>query len=121
MASTKATNNRVAWTYTTGDAEAFRTSAKAVYVLGGDAAKFGGEAASPAMRALPASFKTRKVICVDAVSGASRAVVAYDTACDIWTTPGTTVTLNLLGTDTVFTATSDHVSERYGRSTKQQT
>jgi hypothetical protein len=120
MATTKVDNNRVAWTYTTADGEAFRTSAKAVYVLGADAAKFGGSAAAASMRPLPASVRTRKVIMVDPVSGASRAVVAYETTATIWTTPGTTLTLNKNGTDTVFDATTDQVSERYGRATKQQ-
>jgi hypothetical protein len=113
-------NNRIAWTYTTNDNEAFRTSAKEVYVNDVvDGAKYGGAAAAGSVRPLPASFRTRKVVCVDA-AGASRAVVAYTTAAAIWTTPGTTVTLNKNGADVVFTATGDHVSERYGRSTKQQ-
>lgn len=114
-------NNRIAWTYTTNDGEAFRTSAKQVYVQDvTDGAKYGGSAALGSVRALPASFKTRKVVCVDA-DGASRAVVAYTTTATIWTTPGTIVTLNKNGADVAFTATGDHISERYGRSTKQQT
>lgn len=120
MATTKADNNRVAWTYTTNDSEAFRTSAKAVYVGGGDAAKFGGSAAAGSMRALPASFKTRKAVVVDA-AGATRAVVVYDTEAALWTTPGTTVTLDKNGVDTVFTSDGNLQAERYGRSTKQQT
>jgi hypothetical protein len=119
MATTKADNNRVAWTYTTNDSEAFRTSAKAVYVTGGDAAKFGGSAAAGSVRALPSSFRTRKAIVVDS-AGASRTVVCYDTACALWTTPGTTVTLDKNGVDTTFTSSGDLVTERYGRSTKQQ-
>ncbi len=121
MATTRVDGNRVAWTYTTTDGETFRTSAKNVYVNDvTDGAKFGGSAAAGSVRPLPASFKTRKVVCVDA-TGVSRAVVAYDTTCALWATPGTTVTLNKNGVDTVFTATTDHISERYGRATKQQT
>jgi hypothetical protein len=120
MATTKVDNNRIAWTYTTNDAEAFRTSAKYVYVgTGDDAAKFGGSAAAASMRALPASFRTRKALVVDA-AGATRAVVVYETDAALWTTPGTTVTLNKNGVDTVFTSSGDLKPERYGRSTKQQ-
>lgn len=112
--------NRIAWRYTTDDGEQFRTSAKAVYVTDvTDGAKYGGAAAAGSMRPLPASFRPRKVRMVDA-AGATRDVVAYSTTATIWTTPGTTLTLNKNGADVEFTASSDHVNERYGRATKQQ-
>ena len=119
MATTKADNNRVGWGYVTNDAETFRTSAKAVYVLGGDAAKFGGAAALGSVRSLPSSFKVRRAVVVDA-AGTSRAVVCYTTSATLWTTPGTTVTLDKNGVDTVFTSDGTLYNERYGRSTKQQ-
>jgi len=120
MASTKADNNRVAWTYTTHDGEDFRVSAKAVYVLDGtDGAKYGGSAASANLRPLPTSFRMRQVKCTDA-AGATRAVVAYEETATIWTTAGTQLTLNKNGVDTTFETSSDLIPERYGRQTKQQ-
>lgn len=116
----KANNNRVAWTYTTNDGEAFRVSAKALYVLDAtDGSKYGGSAALGAVRPLPSSFKMRTVDVVSA-SGSTRRVVCYDTTCALWTTPGTHVTLSFYGVDTDFESTSQQHSESYGRQTKQQ-
>lgn len=114
-------NNRVAWTYTTNDNEAFRISAKACYVLDvTDGAKYGGTAAAGSMRALPSSFRPRRVACVNTASGVTRWVIAYTTAAAIWTTVGTSITLNLNGADVAFLSSADRRDERYGRSTKQQ-
>lgn len=116
----KGNNNRVAWTYTTNDGEAFRVSAKAVYVSDvTDGAKYGGSAAAGSVRPLPASFKMRSVDIVSA-TGVTRRAICYDTTCDLWTTPGTQVTRSYLGVDTLFTSTSQQHSESYGQQTKQQ-
>lgn len=116
----KGNNNRIAWRYTTADGENFRVSAKAVYVGDvTDGAKYGGQAAPGDMRPLPASFKMRSVDAVSA-AGVTRRIICYDTTCDCWATPGTTVTRSYMGVDTVFTTTSQQHSESYGSQTKQQ-
>lgn len=105
MASTKADNNRVAWTYTDDNAHAWRTSAKAVYVLDGtDGAKFGGSAGSESDELKPHSIRMRMVKCKSA-GHPMKYVVAYETDATVWTTPGTEVTLNLNGVDVVYTTT----------------
>jgi hypothetical protein len=113
-----ASDNRVAWGYVDDDAETMRVSAKGVYVLGADAAKYGGAAAAGSVKAKPAGMRMRGVLCVDA-TGYTIVAICYTTAATLWTTPGTTVTRNRLGLDVVFTATSQHVSEKRGRQCKQ--
>lgn len=107
MTSLKASNNRVAWTYTDDQGNDYAISAKALYVTDGtDGAKYGGSAASASVKAIPGNFRPRRVQCVDA-SGNQRWVVAYELSATIWTTPGTTLVLNYLGSDVSFT-TTDH-------------
>jgi hypothetical protein len=119
MASTKAPGNRVAWGYTDNDGTTWRVSAKAAYVLDGtDGAKFGGAAALSSVRGKPAGLQMRAVICTSA-AGVSRAVVCYSTTATLWTTPGTSVTLNENGVDVAYTSTSDQRPERRGKQAKQ--
>lgn len=115
MASTKATNNKCAWTYTDNYGNDYRVSAKSVYVLDGtDGAKYGGGAAANSLIGKPRGLQMRKVKCTDA-AGNVKYVVAYTEAATIWTTPGTVLTLDLNGTDTAFTTTGHKTSEREGK------
>lgn len=115
MASAKANNNRVAWTYTDDQGNDWAISAKAVYVLDPtDGAKYGGSAAGADVEPIPGNMKPRRVCMVDA-SGNQRYVVAYETTATIWATPGTQCTLDYYGTDTTFTASKRHRGERLNK------
>lgn len=112
MASTKADNNRVAWTYTDDESQDWAISAKAVYVLDGtDGSKYGGAAATASDRRIPADIKPRKVK-MSASGQPDKYVIAYDSAATIWTTPGTTLTLCVNGVDVVYTAQKQKRRER---------
>jgi hypothetical protein len=112
MASTKADNNRVVWTYVDDDGTNHAVSAKAVYVLDGtDGAKYGGSAPAASVAAKPNQLKMRAVKCVSAGAPAIWLTV-YTTGCDLWATPGTTVTRNLNGVDTVYTSTKGRRGEK---------
>lgn len=115
MASLKASNNRVAWTYTDHLGNDYAISAKAAYVLDPtDGAKYGGSAAGAGVESIPGNFKPRRVCCVDA-SGNQRWVIAYETTATIYTTPGTQVTLNYFGQDVLFTSTDRIREEKLAR------
>jgi hypothetical protein len=120
MPSTKADNNRVSWAYSDDSTppEVFAVSAKAVYVLGADAAKFGGSASEAANRRIPKELKMRKVKCI-AAGHPDKWVPCYSTACDLWTTPGTTVTLDLNGVDVSYASTKYKRSEKARDTTRQ--
>lgn len=119
MASTKADNNRVAWTYTDKKSTAYAISAKAVYVLDGtDGVKYGGSAASASNRRIPLDLKPRRVKCTSD-GKPDKWVIAYSTAATIYTTPGTTLTLDCNGVDTVYT-TTDVIREEKWRDTTRQ-
>jgi hypothetical protein len=112
MASTKADNNRVVWTYTYKTATTYAVSAKAVYVLDGtDGAKYGGSAPAASVLPKPKGLRMRAVKCISAGHPAIW-VVCYTAACDLYTTPGTQVTRNLNGVDTVYDATATVRAER---------
>lgn len=112
MATTKADNNRVVWQYTDDNGADWAVSAKAVYVLDGtDGAKYGGSAPAATVPSIPRQLRMRAVKCVAAGSPA-KWIPVYETDADLWTTPGTTVTRNLNGTDVVYTATKGHRGER---------
>lgn len=117
MASTKASRNKVRWTYTDDGAVEYATSADAVYVLDPtDGAKYGGSAAALDVPDIPRGFRKRAVRCVG--GGVARWIPAYTVASDLWTTPGTTLSRDLLGTDTAFTSTAKRRGERHsGRAT----
>lgn len=119
MASTKADGNRVVWTYTDDAARDWAVSAKAVYVLDAtDGAKYGGSAASASTVAKPRQLRMRAVKCVSS-AGKAIYIPVYSTSAALWTTAGTTVTRDLNGTDTIFTATSTKRGERYRDTTRQ--
>lgn len=102
MASTMASNDRTSWQYTDDTGTVWAISAKSVYVTGVDAAKYGGAAADTTHDPIPGNFKPRRAQFIDA-TGNVKWVVCYTTAAAAWATPGTTLTLNLRGVDTVFT------------------
>lgn len=108
----KQSGNRVAWTYTDDQGNDWAISAKGAYVLDPtDGAKYGGSAASASVAPIPGNFRPRRVCCVDA-SGNQRYVIAYETTATIWSTPGTSLSLNYFGTDTAFTTTVRTRGER---------
>jgi len=113
MASLFADNNRVAWTYTDGRGAGtnYRVSAKAVYVLGADAADYGGEAAAGTVPPIPKQIRMRKAK-VTSAGNPALWVTVYDTECALWTTPGTSITRNLNGEDVVYVSTGDKREER---------
>jgi hypothetical protein len=114
MANTKQNRNAVAWTYTDGSSQDWRVSARAVYVLDiTDGAKYGGEAAASNVQGKPKGLRMRAVYCTS--GGVKTLIPCYDTACDLWTTPGTSVVRNLNGVDATFTSTKDKREEKGGR------
>lgn len=120
MATTKVDNNKVAWTYTDNNAETYRVSAKSVYVLDGtDGAKYGGSAASAALKAKPKGLRMRGVYCTSA-AGKTILVTAYEPTATVFATPGTTVTRNINGVDVVVTSTAMQLAERSGKQAKEQ-
>lgn len=120
MASTKADKNRVAWKYTDHLANEYAISAPAVYVLDGvDGAKYGGGAAAATDLALPGGFRPRRVRCISA-GKPDRWLIAYTEAAALWTTPGTTVTRDVNGVDTVYTSTADALGEKLNRAGTRQ-
>lgn len=121
MASTKADNNRVAWTYTDDKNRAWRVSAKAVYVNDvTDGAKYGGSAAASSVQRIPKELKMRKVKCTSA-GKPDKWMVAYETDAAIWTTPGTVLTLDTNGVDAVFEASETTRGEKRRDTTTQST
>lgn len=112
MASTKADNNRVVWTYTDDAAADYAVSAKAVYVLDGtDGVKYGGEAPAATVPAKPNQLRMRATKCVSSGKPALW-IPVYETTAALWTTPGTTVVRNINGLDATYTSTRGHRSER---------
>src|SRR5512146_337561 len=104
MASTKADNNREAWTYISDTNDEFLISSKTVYTSDvTDGAKYGGHQANGQEVPLPRQFRPRAVKCTDA-TGFAIWVTAYANDATI-VTAGTTVTRNKNGTDTEFTST----------------
>ena len=111
MATTMAGNNRLVWQYTDDNDTDWAISAKSVYMLGADAAKYGGGAPEPAVPAIPQQIRPRRVKCV--ASGKPDAwVIAYETDATIWTTPGTELLLFRGGIDVTYTSTKGKRGER---------
>lgn len=120
MASTKADNNRVAWTYIDKKDTNYTISAKAVYVLDvTDGSKYGGSVGSNADRRIPKDLKPRRVKMTSA-GKPDKWVIAYSTTATIYTTPGTTLTLDCNGVDTLYSST-DVIREEKWRDTTRQT
>lgn len=118
MPSLKAVNTRILWKYTTGNGSNYAVAAKTVYVSDAtDGAKYGGSAPAATVPSLPNKFRMRAVKVVDAAED-SIWIPVYTEAAALWTTPGTTVTRNKSGTDTVFTATDQTRGERAERKGK---
>lgn len=115
MASTKADGTKVAWTYSNdlGTTD-YTISAKVVYVVGADAAKFGGTRAVPGNIGIPNGYKPRRVKVVGPVKEI-RWPIVYDVAAALWTTPGTTVTMDVAGVDVVMTADGTKRAEKAER------
>lgn len=119
MASTKADNNRVCWRYTTNDGVNYAISAKAVYVKDAtDGAKYGGGAGQDEDRRIPKDLKPRRVKC-RADGKPDKWVIAYQTSATIYTTPGTTLTLDCNGVDVAYTTTKIVREEKYRDTTRQ--
>lgn len=116
MTSALATNERVAWGYTTDAPEATYviSAKKAIMETSGNDAKLGGAAATTSQLGIPNELKPRKVKCVDA-SGHAVWVICYTTSATLWTTPGTAIQLNYHGVDTAFESTAFKRGESKGR------
>jgi hypothetical protein len=115
MASTKASNAKTAWQYQNDRGDATYTiQAKTAYVLGGDAAAFGGQAAIAGDISIPNGYKPRRVKVVSSAK-VIRWPIVYDVAATLWTTAGTTVTLDILGVDTVMTSDGTRRPEKAER------
>jgi hypothetical protein len=114
VASTMAPNDRILWTYTDDNSTDYGVAAKAVYVGGADAAKYGGEECVTELPSIPNGLRPRCVKC-KGTNGSTRWMIAYDLTATIWTTPGTTLTLNSNGVDVVFTAQRTKRGERLER------
>jgi len=118
MPSLKAVNTRILWKYTTAGGLGYAVAAKNVYVSDvTDGAKYGGSAPAATVPSLPNKFRMRAVKLVDAAAQTIW-IPVYTEAAALWTTPGTTVTRNKSGTDTVFTATDQTRGERAERKGK---
>lgn len=105
MASTKASNDRVAIQYIDEKGRKWRISGKSVYALDGtDGVKVGGVAADGTeIGALPTHFRPRRAQFVNLLNGESRYVICYTNTCAAWDTEGTTLTLDERGVDAVYT------------------
>jgi hypothetical protein len=120
MASTKADNNRVAWTYTTDRGTAYRVSAKAVYVLDGtDGTKYGGSAAASTVPKLPKGFRMRAIACTSS-GHPDKYIPCYTTAAMLYTIPGTSVTRDVNGIDAAYLAADRARAEHEPRDTTRQ-
>lgn len=120
MASTKADNNRCAWTYTDRKGVVYAISAKTVYVQDvTDGAKYGGAAASGTNRRIPKDLKPRRVKCT-AAGQPDKWMIAYSTTATIYTTPGTSLVLDSNGVDVTY-ETTDKIREETWRDTTRQT
>jgi len=119
LASTKADNNRVSWVYADDSGGEYAISAKAVYVLDGtDGTKYGGSASQSDNRRIPKELKPRRVKCVSA-GKPDKWMIAYETTAAIWTTAGTTLTLDVNGVDTVYATTLAKRGEKSRDTTRQ--
>ena len=105
MASTKASNDRVAWQYTDNAGNKWTISAKSVYVTDvTDGPKLGGALSDGTeLGPLPGNFRPRKACFVDTATKAIRRyIVCYESDAAAFTNTATTLTLNYRGVDTAF-------------------
>lgn len=119
MASTKADNNRCAIRYVSDDGNNYAISAKVVYALDvTDGTKYGATAAQATDLRIPKDMKPRRVKC-SAANSPDKWVVVYNTTAAAWTTPGTTLTLDLNGVDTTYTVQAVKRNEKRRDTTRQ--
>lgn len=120
MPSTKADNNRVAWTYTSDRGTAYRVSAKAVYVLDAtDGAKYGGTAAASTVAKLPRGFRMRAIAATSS-GKPDKYIVCYTPAATLYTTAGTSVTRDVNGVDAAYLSADRARGEKEPRDTTRQ-
>jgi len=107
--------NALAWQYTDDDGNTWTRRAKKAItdqVNGSSEVLVGGEAASTSDNVIKvALIRPRAVYCDNDTYG-RKAVVCYDTTCDLWTTPGTTINLNCQGDSRAFVSTRFKLKER---------
>lgn len=109
--------NKIRWTYVSDMGTSYAVAATKAIT---DQAKAGGSAAATTVPRLPQHIKPRYV---KVANGSTvRKVICYDTTCDLWTTAGTVVTLELNGADVVFTrvATEEATVGQRARDTTRQ-
>jgi len=114
-----ASTNRVAWTYTSDASRGgvdYRVSALKTMT---DQAVSGGGAAASSVPPKPAGLHMRGVYVSDG-AGHLRKAIAYTEDADILT-PGTAVTVSILGTATACTSTGTKIPERIRNATTQST
>ena|ERR1700693_5656683 len=99
--------SRRSWKYTDDDGNTYRVSAEADLVSQADV---GGSAIAGTEPNLPPRFRMRKRYVSN--GSVTRAVTCYDTACALWTTPGTTVNLMLNSVSVSFAATDTRLGEK---------
>lgn len=121
MANTVQDNNRIAWKYTDKNNVVYAVSAKKVYVEHvTDGTKYGGGAAEASNRRIPKDLKPRRVKCISS-GKPDKWMIAYETDATIYTTPGTTLTLNVNGVDATYTTTQTVREEKWRDTTRQST
>jgi hypothetical protein len=112
MASTKAGGAKTAWTYSNDlGTKNYTIAAKTAYVVGDDSAKFGGSAAVAANDSIPNGYKPRRAKVVSAAK-VIRWPICYTVDATLWTTSGTTVTMDIDGVDTVMTSDGTKRAEK---------
>lgn len=112
-----ASEERIWGTYVTdAPAQSYNIATKKVLVTAvGNAAKLGYAAGNADQEGIPNELRVRRVKCVDA-AGHARWVPCYTDDATLWTTAGTTITLDYYGVDVEFTSTRFKRGEKRGRS-----
>lgn len=116
--------NRVAWTYTDDGNHDYRMSAKNDYVIQvtDGTAKQGGATAAATVLRVPKEIKPRMVKVTDVATGnISRWLVCYTITALLWTTPGTTFNMAVLGASVSMQSTNKRRGEKSRDTTTQTT
>jgi hypothetical protein len=98
--------NRIAWTYTDDQGNAWRVAAQKALT---DQGVLGGSAAASTVPQRPNDFKMRRAT-VSNAAGQSRVVVVYDTSATI-ITAGTSINVNFLENSVAFTSNGGFIPE----------
>lgn len=115
MANTVQDNNRIEWTYTDNSDNDYSISAKKVQVQHvTDGTKYGGAIGDGTKLPMPKNLRPRRVKCVSS-GKPDKWIIAYEVGATIWTTPGTTLTLNVNGVDATYSTTPDTRAEKWVR------